>query len=59
MNYIRDIYKKDYRGFEMLPARRTGVKEKYSVKKNIQANVVFGVFKCTLDDPRAGSKYNT
>lgn len=32
MNYIRDIYKKDYRGFEMLPARRTGVKEKYSVK---------------------------
>lgn len=32
MNCIRDIYKKDYRGFETLPARRTGVKERYSVK---------------------------
>ena len=32
MNYIRKLYKQDYRGFESLPHRRENVIEKYSVK---------------------------
>ena len=32
MNYIRKLYKQDYRGFESLPRRRENVIEKYSVK---------------------------
>ena len=31
MNYIRKLYKQDYRGFESLPRRRENVIEKYSV----------------------------
>lgn len=31
MNYIRKLYKQDYRGFESLPLRRENVTEKYSV----------------------------
>lgn len=31
MNYIRKLYKKDYRGYETLPLRRENVTEKYSV----------------------------
>lgn len=30
MSYIRGLYKKDYRAFESLPVRRSGVQEKYS-----------------------------
>lgn len=30
MSYIRELYKKDYRAFDVLPKRRTGVTEKYS-----------------------------
>jgi hypothetical protein len=32
VNYIRKLYKQDYRGFESLPHRRENVIEKYSVK---------------------------
>lgn len=32
MNYIRKLYKNDYRGYESLPFRRENVTEKYSVK---------------------------
>ena len=32
MNYIRKLYKQDYRGFESLPHRRENVIEKYSIK---------------------------
>lgn len=32
MNYIRQLFKQDYRGFESPPIRRKNVSEKYSVK---------------------------
>ena len=32
MNYIRQLFKRDYRGFETTPIRRENVSEKYSVK---------------------------
>ena len=32
MNYIRKLFKQDYRGFESPPSRRENVREKYSVK---------------------------
>lgn len=32
MNYIRQVFKRDYRGFESTPIRRENVSEKYSVK---------------------------
>lgn len=32
MNYIRQLFKRDYRGFESTPIRRENVSEKYSVK---------------------------
>ena len=32
MNYIRQLFKRDYRGFESPPIRRENVSEKYSVK---------------------------
>lgn len=32
MNYIRQLFKKDYRGFESPPSRRENVSEKYSVE---------------------------
>lgn len=32
MNYIRKLFKHDYRGFETLPRRRENVTEKYSVR---------------------------
>lgn len=34
MNYIRQRFKQDYRGFESLPRRRNNVSEKYSVKSH-------------------------
>lgn len=34
MNYIRNIYKSDYRGYESKPIRRSGVTEKYSIKSH-------------------------
>ena len=35
MNYIRKLFKQDYRGFESPPSRRENVREKYSVKSQI------------------------
>ena len=32
MNYIRKLFKQDYRGFESPPSRRENVRDKYSVK---------------------------
>jgi hypothetical protein len=32
VNYIRQLFKRDYRGFESTPIRRENVSEKYSVK---------------------------
>jgi len=32
VNYIRKLFKQDYRGFESPPSRRENVREKYSVK---------------------------
>ena len=32
MNYIRQLFKQDYRGFESPPSRRKNVSEKYSIK---------------------------